>query len=203
MRLLLLRHGKTAANLQRLYCGASDLPLCKEGTEEIARLVREGVYPAAPRAYATGLRRTAQTAQLIWPRLEPVPLPALRECAFGVFELHSYEQLRADPRYIDWISDETGSFVCPGGESRNGFYRRVGEGFADFLHTAADAAADTASAELFAAIVCHGGTICALLEQFCDEKRGYYDWQPAPGRGYLVEASFREGKPFLQVIGKI
>jgi len=38
MRLYLIRHGKTAANEQHLYCGSTDLPLSEKGIEELQNL---------------------------------------------------------------------------------------------------------------------------------------------------------------------
>ncbi|MGI6235680.1 MAG: histidine phosphatase family protein [Christensenellales bacterium] len=46
MILHLIRHGKTYANEQRLYCGQTDLPLSDTGAAEITQLARAGIYPA-------------------------------------------------------------------------------------------------------------------------------------------------------------
>jgi len=41
--------------------------------------------------------------------------------------------------------------------------------------------------------ICFGGTICAIPDTFCDETRGFYDWQPDFGHGWRVELMMTDG----------
>ena len=45
MKLYLLRHSRTRANLDFLYCGKTDIPLAPEGVEIARNLTRTGGYP--------------------------------------------------------------------------------------------------------------------------------------------------------------
>ncbi|MBQ1401155.1 MAG: hypothetical protein IIY99_02275, partial [Firmicutes bacterium] len=72
---------------------------------------------------------------------------------------------------VEWMSDETGEAAIPGGESINGFKRRVISGFEEVLteHAARvkDALGDSGDDDpddLDSIIVCHGGPISAILE---------------------------------------
>ena len=55
MIIYLIRHGKTAANEQHLYCGSTDLPLSEEGLAELQALRAE---KAAQEAAAADKERT-------------------------------------------------------------------------------------------------------------------------------------------------
>ena len=112
----LIRHGLTEGNLRRLYYGASDIPLSGKGEEELRKLAAEGIYPAAEEAdfYTTGMIRTEQTLKLIYGEQEHQVLPLLKEINFGEFEMKSYEEMKDDPVYQEWISDKSGTLPPPG-----------------------------------------------------------------------------------------
>ena len=123
----LIRHGLTEGNLRRLYYGASDIPLSGKGEEELRKLAAEGIYPAAEEAdfYTTGMIRTEQTLKLIYGEQEHQVLPLLKEINFGEFEMKSYEEMKDDPVYQEWISDKSGTLPPPGGESIQQFTSRI------------------------------------------------------------------------------
>ena len=188
MELILLRHGRTEANEKHLYCGATDWHLSPGGAAELRALAESRPLPVFDVVADTGMYRTRETAELLCRGARRLSLPGLQEMNFGLFERKSYDTLRFDPSYIKWITDESGDCSCPWGESRNSFYSRVRESFTAF---AAETAADRAC------IVCHGGTICAILDSFCAEKRGCYDWQPDFGHGWQLDLTFRGDRPVL------
>ena len=67
MRLVLIRHGRTRANEEHLYCGSTDLPLSENGRRELETLRNSFSYPAAEgfRFFTSGQLRTEQTLELI------------------------------------------------------------------------------------------------------------------------------------------
>lgn len=81
MRVCLLRHGETAWNAQGRYLGRTDLPLTPAGR---AALGPAGFTPAL--VYVSPLRRTAETAEILFPGAEQSAVPDFREMDFGVFE---------------------------------------------------------------------------------------------------------------------
>jgi len=181
----MIRHGKTAANEQRLYCGATDLPLSSGGIAELAELKRQGIYPKRVDLFFTsGLARAEQTLDLLYGRAQRIALPKLAEFNFGAFEMQSHEALKERGDYQAWISDESGALPCPGGESRQAFARRVAEGYGLLLEHMQD------GKDLF--VVSHGGAIACIMEHLFPDTRNFYEWQPKPGRGHaLVYASSR------------
>lgn len=194
MELILLRHGRTEANEKRLYCGSTDPHLSAGGEAELRALACSRPLPLFDIAADTGMHRTRETADILCRARERVTLPGLREMDFGLFERKSYETLQFDPYYIKWITDESGDCTCPWGESRNAFYDRVRQSFTAF-------ARETDAAR--ACIVCHGGTVCAILDSFCTEKRGFYEWQPAFGHGWRLELALEGTAPRLTLLGGV
>ena len=95
-RIHLIRHGATVANLNNLYCGKSDLPLCPEGEKELRKMLAKGGYPKAEgcRIITSGMQRTQQTLKILYGDVAHETDPAFREMDFGAFELQSYEQLK-------------------------------------------------------------------------------------------------------------
>ena len=176
MRLVLLRHGRTAANEARLYCGATDVALSEAGRAQLL-LRRERVrYPEIDGLLrvTSGMLRADETLRILFDAEPELRLPGLREMNFGRFEMHSYEQLKDDDDYQRWIMDTTGELSTPGGESASAFHRRVNAAF-DELHRDA-------------LVVCHGGVIAARMEKlFPQENRNLYQWQPDSGLGYVLE----------------
>lgn len=161
--LLLLRHGITEANQQHIYAGAMDVPLCEEGTQALADA--RGQYPQAVRFFTSGMLRARQTLQILYGDVAHTDIPALAEYRMGAFEGRSHDALYAsEPLYRAWVSDGGDRVVCPGGESRQGFAARVGEGWHTLI------AAEWSG---LAVLVTHGGVIVSLLEQFAPSAPPY------------------------------
>lgn len=175
MKYILIRHGKTAGNLEGRYIGArTDEPLCPDG---IAPLL-ERRYPAVQGLFASPLRRCVQTAEIIYPDMEIQLVPNLRECDFGAFEGRNYAELKDDPHYQRWL-DSGGEVPFPQGESRSDFAKRCVAAFEA-------AVCDLPDGQY--AFVVHGGTIMALMERFARPKGEYYDFQLKNGEGYVLHS---------------
>lgn len=68
MKVYLLRHGETKYNVLKKYQGSRDIPLSDKGRGE---LVRADISPHT--VYVTPLRRTVQTAEILFPGRPPDP----------------------------------------------------------------------------------------------------------------------------------
>lgn len=171
MILYLIRHGRTVANEKHLYCGSTDLPLSPEGIKELQR------HSAPTARYLTsGMQRTEETLRILFGE-QPHRVDARwREMDFGVFEMHSYEQLKESPAYQFWITGDNEAKVAPGGESGQLMQMRVLEAFHEILCSSEDTV-----------ILTHGGPIAAIMSYlFPQEGKNRYEWQPAPGCGYEI-----------------
>ena len=183
--ILLIRHGKTAGNLEGRYIGSrADESLCEEGILGL----KEKEYPPTSRIYASPMRRCVETARILWPGCEPILVTDLRECDFGAFENRNYRELNGDPRYQAWI-DSGGTLPCPEGEDQAAFRKRCREAFARIaqeLKTLSGHGTVREDVGDRTAIVAHGGTIMAILETFGFPKKDYFDFQVKNGCGYLL-----------------
>ena len=174
MRIYFIRHGLTAGNLEKRYVGRTDEPLCDEGKEQLSGII----LPACELLVCSPMKRCTQTAEILFPRQDPLLCKELREIDFGDFEGKNYPELNGDPRYQAWI-DSGGTLPFPNGEAPDGFRERCCEGFLRIMRE--NKGAETA------AFVVHGGTIMAVLDRFALPHRDYFDWQCANGHGYVCE----------------
>ncbi len=175
---MLIRHGRTEANKNWLYCGSTDLPLMEEGREELLALRTAGGYPDPEglRRCTSGMKRTEETLEILFGPGESLALPGFREMDFGAFEMRSYEAMKEDPEYLAWITGDNRVNVCPGGESGERMEERVLAAWWEL-----EAGPDTL-------LVTHGGPIAAIMEYlFPEAGKNRYEWQPKNGRGYLLE----------------
>jgi len=180
-RLILIRHGKTLANEQHLYCSKTDLPLSEKGRSELNLLKAQLSYPSGDFFISSGLLRANETLRLLTGKQPDLILPELAEYDFGRFEMQSYEQLKDSAEYQAWITDQTGTVSCPGGESRAEFQARVKVGLQRLLELSGR------HSSLF--VVCHGGVIVRLMQELAGDGKNFYEWQPEAGHGYILKIS--------------
>ena len=170
MTIYLIRHGKTEANEKHLYCGSTDLPLSEAGKAELQNLHYD---INNVRFLTSGMKRTDETLQLLFSDVPYVVDPRFREIDFGIFEMHSYEELKDTPQYRFWLMGNNEANVPPKGESGEQMKKRVLAAFSEIRE-------DTC-------IITHGGVIAAIMEYlFPNEEKTRYDWQPEPGHGYVI-----------------
>ena len=176
MTIYLIRHGKTMANEQHLYCGSTDLPLSDTGREELKNLQYD---IKNVRFITSGMKRTNETLQILFGDV-PIDIdPRFREVDFGIFEMHSYDQLKDTPDYQTWLTGNNDANVPPNGESGLQMTERVLQAFSELQE-------DTC-------IITHGGVIAAIMEYlFPEENKNRYEWQSKNGCGYVItERTYR------------
>lgn len=173
MTIYLIRHGKTEANERRLYCGSTDLPLSKAGAEELCQLHYD---IKNVRFLTSGRSRTNETLKILFGDVPFEVDPRFREVDFGIFEMHSYEELKDTPAYQAWLAGDNEVNIPPAGESGEQMKRRVLEAFSEIRE-------DTV-------LITHGGVIAAIMGYlFPEEGKNRYQWQPKPGHGYEISGS--------------
>lgn len=170
MIIYLIRHGKTEANEKWLYCGSTDLLLSEAGTEELCQLHYD---IQNIRFLTSGMKRTIETLQILFGDVPFEVEPRFREVDFGIFEMHSYEELKDTPAYQAWLTGDNEANVPPCGESGVQMKERVLQAYSEIKE-------DTC-------IITHGGVIAAIMEHlFPNEGKNRYEWQPKNGCGYAV-----------------
>ena len=174
MEIYFIRHGETVYNKLKKYQGQWEIPLSDEGR---AKLKPADFSPK--KVYVSPLGRAVETAKILFPHAELVPVPGLMEMCFGDFEGQSYEDMEHDPVYLEWIShDALGR--CPNGESKGEFTLRVSAAFDEVIAEALK----TPDEPLV--MVAHGGTQMAAMETFAVPHFDYYHWCAPNGCGYRM-----------------
>ena len=159
-RILLVRHGDTDWNQVGRIQGQVDTSLSAKGLAQVRALaVRLAQIPIGA-AYASDLRRAAETGQAILNgrAVTLVLAPELREFSYGAWEGLTYQdvELRYPAQYTDMQSRRL-DFAPPAGESMNQLTDRVG-GFLTRMRSGwADHPNDTVL------LVAHGGSLRAAI----------------------------------------
>ena len=203
MKVVLIRHGKTPGNLEKRYVGRTDEALSETGRKELAKKAAAGSYPVIDRLILSPMLRCRQTAEILFGR-EAVQTALikedLREMDFGQFEYKNYEELNGDPAYQEYL-DAGGFRDFPDGERLKDFEKRCVLSFQEALKiietknmSGRTALPDKAGAseeepwkEPVVGAVLHGGTIMAIMNRLCTQKKNYFDWMLDNGAFYLCE----------------
>lgn len=189
MRVEIIRHGETAYQAQGRYQGRTDLPLSEEGRKKLCPSEKK-----PKQVFVTGLLRSRETAEILFPLAEQLPTQGLEEMDFGIFEGRNYIEMQDDMAYRSWV--ESGCLTaCPGGESKADFCQRVCSSFSRLLEEEEKKGRE----ELI--LLAHGGSQMAVMEAFCREKRDYFDWHLGSGKGYLLLAENWQKKKELELLG--
>lgn len=182
--LYLIRHSLTEGNLLRLYYGATDLPLTDEGRKLCMSLRGSYDLPEGTQFATSGMLRAEQTLEGLFGAVEHCAYPDLAEMNQGIFEMHSYDELKDTVAYQNWLADASGRYVIPGGESNLQFFSRT----AGCVRRLAQLTTE------YMCVVCHGGTIASIMLQFFPDARpSFYDWIFKACHGAAID--FENGKP--------
>ena len=197
-RIYLLRHGLTDANVQGRYVGVTDIPLCEEGKQNLKNMAEQYEYPNVGAVYTSPLTRCVQTAELLYPGIEPQVVEQLKEYNFGIYENKTVEELKDDPNFLAWLS--TNMAQAPeGGENMMEFGTRIKAGFhAIVLEMMRRKISD-------AAVVTHGGVMMSLLSMCGIPTRTAAQWAVDNGKGYsvLVNASLWGDSQVFEICDKL
>ena len=176
MKLTLLRHGNTEGNIRGLYYGATDLPILPESAEELRARAARGGCPSAKKYYTSGMKRAEQSFAALYGDTPHETLPGVREIDLGEFEMRAYEDLKNDPKFIEWCTGDNERNVCPGGESGEQVTERALAALMPIVEAGEDAV-----------VITHGGVIGGVLSRLFPDPEGRFRFTPAPGTGYTVE----------------
>jgi len=156
-RVVALRHGETAWNLDLRIQGQLDLPLNERGRWQAGRLAAALADEGVELIFSSDLQRARATAQALADLTgRPLQLhPGLRERAFGRFEGRTFKEVEAEwPEDAQRWRQRDPDFAPPeGGESLTTFYARC---------VAASEEIVSRHAGRVVALVAHGGVLDCL-----------------------------------------
>ena len=131
LKVYLIRHGKTEANEKHLYCGKTDISLSERGKKELYDIKSTVKYPECISFFSSGAKRANETLEILYPEKTYSEINEFWEYNFGDFEMKSYDMLKENKEYIKWITDKDGQVLCPNGESKSQYKKRIKEAFYD------------------------------------------------------------------------
>jgi len=175
----LLRHGLCDGEAEGRYVGHTDAPLTRAGRSQLHQMREELVYPEAGALFVSPLKRCIETANILYPELNPIDLPGLKEYFFGEFENKTPEELQNHPLFARWIAGEPG-LTPPFAEDLTRFQTRINETFVKLC----DGLLKTGTQNCV--VVVHGGVIMALLAAFGLPEAPMHDWLAPSGCGFTL-----------------
>jgi alpha-ribazole phosphatase len=179
----LFRHGITESNKRKAYLGWSDSPLCPE-SKAIP------ISKSYQRYFCSDLQRCVGTVERLFPTTRPHLLKELREMNFGKWEGKTYDDLKENNLYQQWLTDPY-SQCPPDGESLHEFTTRVDSGWEKITDGVLKLNLENC------AVVTHGGVIRYLLSRFSPHQKDFWDWQVNHHQGYELifeRESLRRGE---------
>ncbi len=175
----LIRHGLTEGNSLGQYIGSrTDLPLSASGVNELRLLKETTDYPDIEALYSSPMLRCRQTAAVLYPDYDVIPVDNLTEYDFGAFEGKTAAQLEAVPEFIEWASGKNAA--TPDGERNDDFIKRICLGFNEVVRDM------MAKGITSSGIIMHGGAIMMLLAACAVPRKQTVEWTSDAGRGYSV-----------------
>lgn len=161
-KLILIRHGETAWNAQRRYCGFKDVRLSAKGKSQAKLLSKRLKAESINKVYASDRKRALETAKIIFRGYRIEKIPDLGEMHFGCFEGLTYREImKKYPQvYSRWLRGLFNTRI-PGGEDLAGFRKRVVLAFNKII---------SLNPNKTIAVVCHGGTIGIFLAHILKTK---------------------------------
>lgn len=176
----ILRHGLTKGNLDGLYIGHTDTPLCTEGKEQLLQMKKELCYPDCSFLFSSPLSRCTETAKILYPSVKPIIIDGLIEYNFGEFEGKSAAELyEKQPLFPRWLAGEEG-VAPPFGETNEDFAKRVCSSFVKIVDGLLKTGADNA------VIITHGGVMGAILSNFGLPEASAHEWLAPSGCGFSL-----------------
>ena len=179
----LIRHGLTQHNLDGIYSGRNDTPLCPDGKNQLLEMKENYTYPKADFVFTSPLARCKETARLLYPDINPIEIEALTEYNFGEFEGHTAEYLHEkQPLFDRWLKGDQ-NIKPPFGESNEEFAERVCSCFIKIVDGILKTGTDNV------AIITHGGVISTLMANFAIPEGSVSEWLTPSGCGYTLYLS--------------
>lgn len=182
-RIHLIRHALTQDNLDGVYAGITDTPLCQSGNDQLIEARENYIYPDVDFVFTSPLTRCKETAEILYPHLKPIVIDALTEYNFGEFEGKTAEVLHEkEPLFDRWLMGEKG-VKPPFGESNEDFANRVCSCFIKLVDGVIKSDTDAV------AIITHGGVISTILSNFGIPEATPDKWLTPSCCGYTVLVS--------------
>lgn len=161
-KIIIIRHGETAANKERRYIGITDSLLSARGRRQGVNLKERMAKEKIDKIFVSPSKRTLDFSKIVFGARKKEIVPDLREMNFGIFEgLTHTEMLKKYPGiYRKWLKDPC-NFNIPEAEAFKDFKVRVFKVFKKIVSN---------NNQKTIALVTHGGPIRIILSELLSLK---------------------------------
>lgn len=183
-KVVLVRHGYSLGNKNKLLSGWTDVPLTHEGIEELNTFKEIYEYPETDYYFSSDLSRAFDTARIIYPDKEIKKLSDFREMNFGIYENKGKEDLDLRAFFTSWFKGDK----IEGGENYNQFSKRIITSFNQLNKKILEKDKNSYT------LVSHSGTI-RLIYQHCLKLNveDFFKIEAPNGLGYEFEFNYKSG----------
>ncbi|PIQ89873.1 MAG: hypothetical protein COV72_00840 [Candidatus Omnitrophica bacterium CG11_big_fil_rev_8_21_14_0_20_42_13] len=191
-RLILIRHGQTEWNLNKRYCGHTDIGLNLKGRRQAKKLRGRLKGERVDKIYTSDLKRAVESAMILFPRGKIQKKAGLREIHFGIFEGMTHKQILKNlgAPYKKWLKDPYKNHA-PGGEKLSEFKKRVVKAFQNIV---------CSNLNKNIAVVCHGGVISVFITHILKRKNF---WEHIPKSASVSVIEYKNGKPRVDLFNNM
>lgn len=189
MDLLLIRHGVTEWNLQKRYLGHTDIGLAERELSKLNLLKRELKKQSFHPVFTSDLRRCKETIHYLGIGTQFKEDTRLREMNFGDWEGKTYEELKANLEYQNWLNDWE-NYTTPNGEPWTEFTSRLDSFFKDLIQYGETERINYTQQPIV--IMTHGGVVRYFLWKF-KAVHSLWELPVRPGQAFHLSVSNEGG----------
>lgn len=175
----LFRHGLTKGNINAQYIGHTDYPLTMDSIQTLKNIKARHHYPQVEAVFSSPLKRCLASADIMFPKNNPLVINDLIEYNFGEFEECTAEELKKNEDFRQWLHGDIHARP-PYGESNAEFIERVCSAFEKIVEGLMRTGTQTA------AIVGHAGVLMTILSCYGLPEAPMAHWQMDAGYGFKL-----------------
>ena len=175
----LFRHGLTKGNINAQYIGHTDYPLTMDSIQTLKNIKARCHYPQVEAVFSSPLKRCLDSANIMFPKNNPLVINDLIEYNFGEFEECTAEDLKDNEDFRQWLHGDIHA-KPPYGESNAEFIERVCSAFEKIVEGLMRTGTQTA------AIVGHAGVLMTILSCYGLPEAPMAHWQMDAGYGFKL-----------------
>ena len=174
----LIRHGETDFNKKRFFYGKADVSINETGKEQASKIHQLLKGRAISRIYTSQLKRTLETAAIIFPDQIPTAYKALNERDFGLWEGRTANEIQVAFPFVweEWL--ESPFDVTP---SKAEPFQK----FKDRVQSIVEEIRETEDDEI--AIVGHLGVLLLIYQFLVDPEADFWSIDIPQGTVLLLE----------------
>ncbi|MGL5378297.1 MAG: histidine phosphatase family protein [Cetobacterium sp.] len=187
-QIILIRHGESELNVKGVYYGSLNPGLTEKGKEQ-AKNTRDILKNIDyHKIYASDLKRAFHTAEIVnTKKIEILIDKNIRELNFGIFEGHTYEELKLKyPKELEESQKNWENYNYISGESVFELQKRA----INFINTNINFNENTV-------LVTHWGVINTILSHYFSNNLDSY-WKFSVKNAGVVIIEFSDGYPILK-----